>query len=150
MRLTPLDITNQQFKSSLKGYSKSEVDEFLEKVAKDYEEILQENQEFKEKILILEEKLKEYKSKENTLQSSLILAEKTAQQRIESAKNEAELIIKKAELEAEKIKEELSQNLKKLKEELEELKKNKENFIIEYKSLLSQHQNLLEKLLKEE
>lgn len=148
MRLTPLDIINQQFKKSLKGYSKIEVDEFLEKIAKDYENLLQENQELKEKFSILEEKLKEYTMKENTLQSSLILAEKTAEERIKSAKGEAELIVKKAELQAEKIKEELGENLKKLKEELGELKKNKENFLIEYKTLLSIHQSLLEKMLK--
>ncbi|MGT2908200.1 cell division regulator GpsB [Streptococcus dentiloxodontae] len=37
INLTPKDIFEQEFKSSMRGYDKGEVDEFLDDVIKDYE-----------------------------------------------------------------------------------------------------------------
>lgn len=148
MRLTPLDIIHQEFKKSFHGYNEYEVNEFLERLAKDYEELIEEVAELKGKNKILEEKLSEYTLKENALQNSLILAEKTAEERIESAKKEAELIIDKAKLDSEKEKEETEKELKKVKEELSKIKAERDAFIIEYESMLKAHLKILEERSK--
>ena len=53
---TPKDIFEQEFKSSMRGYDKKEVDEFLDDIIKDYEtyistieELRQENTQKKKK-----------------------------------------------------------------------------------------------------
>ena len=37
--LTPLDIHNKEFKRGFRGYNEEEVDEFLDRVIKDYEQL---------------------------------------------------------------------------------------------------------------
>ena len=41
--LTPLDIENQRFSKSLKGYNLDEVDDFLDQLTIDYEKLYKEN-----------------------------------------------------------------------------------------------------------
>ncbi|EGK12795.1 DivIVA domain-containing protein [Kroppenstedtia eburnea] len=49
-RLTPRDIFNKDFKSSIRGYDVDEVNEFLDLVIQNYEAVLEENQELKEEL----------------------------------------------------------------------------------------------------
>ncbi|GGE14944.1 cell cycle protein GpsB [Marinithermofilum abyssi] len=49
-RLTPRDIYNKDFKTSLRGYDIDEVNHFLDLVIKNYEEVIQENQQLKEEL----------------------------------------------------------------------------------------------------
>ena len=55
---TPKDIFDQDFKTAVRGYSKQEVDEFLDDVIKDYEtysalvkELREENSRLKQRLL---------------------------------------------------------------------------------------------------
>ena len=50
MKLTPVDITNKEFRKMLRGYDPEEVDEFLDQIVEDYEELFKENSLLKEKI----------------------------------------------------------------------------------------------------
>jgi len=43
MRITPMDIEQQEFSRSFRGYNEEEVDDFLDKIVKDYEELINEN-----------------------------------------------------------------------------------------------------------
>lgn len=47
---TPKDIYEQDFKTSMRGYDKREVDEFLDDVIKDYETYIKEIQKLKDEI----------------------------------------------------------------------------------------------------
>ena len=49
-RLTPQDIFNKDFKSSIRGYDVDEVNEFLDLVIRNYEAVLEENQDLKEEL----------------------------------------------------------------------------------------------------
>ncbi|OYD07859.1 DivIVA domain-containing protein [Paludifilum halophilum] len=49
-RLTPRDIFNKDFKTSLRGYDVDEVNEFLDIVIKNFEDLLEENQQLKEEM----------------------------------------------------------------------------------------------------
>ena len=60
MVITSMDINNKEFKKSLRGYDCDEVDEFLDKVSEDYEILYRDNSSLKEKLELLEEKLKHY------------------------------------------------------------------------------------------
>ncbi|WP_149453213.1 DivIVA domain-containing protein [Pasteuria penetrans] len=57
-RLAPIDIFNKEFKEVLRGYSKPEVDEFLDLVIKNYEDVLHENEQYREDIVQLKRELK--------------------------------------------------------------------------------------------
>ncbi|WP_124727788.1 DivIVA domain-containing protein [Staphylospora marina] len=53
-RLTPMDIFNKDFKQSIRGYDKDEVNDFLDQVIRSYEDVLQENEQLKKQIKELE------------------------------------------------------------------------------------------------
>ncbi|TYP54904.1 DivIVA domain-containing protein [Thermosediminibacter litoriperuensis] len=96
MILTPLDIQKKEFRKSFRGYSEEEVKDFLEKVTQSYEKMYRENQDLKEEIKFLREKLREYQDLESTLKKAIILAEKAAEDLRRNAEKEKELILKGA------------------------------------------------------
>ncbi len=101
--LTPLDIESKEFSSSVGGYSKLEVKQFMNEILTSYEKIYKENIEMKDKINMLNEGIQYYKTIEDTLQNTLLLAEKTAEEARSAARHRAESIEKEAEINAEKI-----------------------------------------------
>lgn len=101
--LTPLDIHNKEFKKSLRGYDANEVDEFLDEVIKDFETLYKENLELKERLQAQKDNLNRYKEMEDTLQSTMVLAQKMAEEAKRNAEKEAELIIWEARKKAEQI-----------------------------------------------
>ena len=101
--LTPLDIHNQEFKRSLRGYDVDEVDEFLDEIIRDFEYLYKENLELKETIQKRDEEVNRYQELEQTLQETLVLAQQNGEEIKQNAKKEAELIIWEAQKRAEQI-----------------------------------------------
>lgn len=103
MSLTPLDIQKKEFKKSFRGFDETEVKDFLEKVSEAYEKIYKENQQLKEEIKILSERVRGYEDLETTLKKAIVLAEKTAEEVRINAEKEKEIILKEAESKAKEI-----------------------------------------------
>ena len=79
--LTPLEIENKKFsKQMVNGYNVDEVDDFLDLLTADYERLYKENAEAKEKIEQLNSDVLHYRTIENTLQSTLMMAQSTAEE----------------------------------------------------------------------
>ena len=74
--LTALDIYQQEFKKVFRGYDPDEVESFLELVAASFEQLTRENAMLKNKVAELEEKLEEYRRKEESLRETLISVQK--------------------------------------------------------------------------
>lgn len=103
MPLTPLDIHNKEFTKGFRGYSEREVDEFLDTVVRDYDAILKENATLKEQIDALTGKLDQYRRLEDTLQSTLVVAQETADELRSNARREADVIVREAQAEADSM-----------------------------------------------
>ena len=101
--ITPLDIQNKEFKKSFRGYSSKEVDIFLDNINNNYESQYRENIELKDKISMLTDQIRQYNNLEETLKSTLVLAQSTADDVTASARKKAELLIEEAELRAQKL-----------------------------------------------
>lgn len=141
--LTPLEIHNKEFKRSFRGYNEDEVDEFLDKVIKDYETLYRENIDLKEAIERLNSKLEHYQHMETTLHSTLVIAQETAEEVKLNAKKETELIIKEAEIRAQKLVEEAIAKVRKLTGEAEELQKQSQIFRTRLRTLLQAQMEML-------
>jgi cell division initiation protein len=50
MKLTPLDIQQQQFRTAVIGFDKKEVDAFLDLLSADVEELIRQNNALKEDV----------------------------------------------------------------------------------------------------
>lgn len=121
--LTPLDIHNKEFKKSFRGYSEEEVDEFLDRVIKDYEQLYRENVDLKETIDRLNSKLEHFQHMENTLHNTLVIAQETAEEVKLNAKKETDLLIKEAEIKSQRLVDEAMTKVRRMTGEYEELKK---------------------------
>jgi cell division initiation protein len=91
--ITAMEIRNQQFGKSLRGYNEEEVKNFLMQLAQDYENLYSQNATLKESIQRLEAELLKYHKIEDTMNNSLIFAQQTAEDMKTNARREAELIL---------------------------------------------------------
>lgn len=119
--LTPLDIHNQEFKRSFRGYNEDEIDEFLDRVVKDYEQLYRENVELKENVDRLKTKVEHFQHIENTLHNTLVVAQETAEDVKLNAKKEAELILNEAKNNAQRALDEASGKVRQKIAEYEEV-----------------------------
>ena len=144
MRITPMDIEQQEFSKSFRGYNEEEVDDFLDKIVKDYEELINENVRLNEEIERMQEKLKEFSEIEETLRSALLNAQKSAEEMKGRVESEAKIIIEKAELEAKSLKQQVLQNEDLLKREIDNLRRYKFTFKEKFKSMLNLYLKMIE------
>ena len=144
MRITPLDIRKQEFRKTMRGLDGDEVYAFLTTVAEEYEAVLSDNKKLRERIVELEERLKEYKSIETNLRNTLLTAERVTNEAKENARKEANLIVREAEVEAEKAAEAIRAHTQQLRREVLELKRQKDNYLTRFKTLLESHNRVLD------
>lgn len=104
--LTPMDIHNKEFKTGFRGYSREDVDEFLDQVVNDFEKLYRENTQLKKDAELADKQLEQYKQLEKNLQETLIVAQQTASQLTDSAQARAEEAKQTARQEADNIRKE--------------------------------------------
>ena len=142
--ITPLDIENKRFsKQMMNGYNVDEVDDFLDELTLDYEKLYKENNELKSNAEELNNNVGQYKSLENTLQNTLVMAQKTADEIQSVAKQQAEQIIRDAEFSAKSSVEELNVQYVSKQREIDELKKQFDVYKAKMESLLIAQLELL-------
>lgn len=148
--LTPLEIENKKFsKQIMNGYSVDEVDEFLDLLTVDYEKMYKENTESREKIEQLNEELVHYKAIENTLQSTLLMAQSTAEEVKNVAKQQAEQIISDAKNSAQNEIGMLEQQIIVKQKELEDAQKQFDVYKAKMESLLISQLEILKEINKD-
>lgn len=147
--LTPLEIHNKEFKKGFRGYNEEEVDEFLDKIVKDYEKLYRDNIELKETIERISSKLEHYQHMEETLHSTLVIAQETAEEVKLNAKKEMELMTKEAEIRAEKMVEDAMSRVRKMTTEYEELQRQQQVFRARFRTMLHAQLEMLGKTEEE-
>jgi len=135
--LTPLEIENRKFKKEISGYSKVEVAEFMNVISENYELIYKENLANKDKINMLSNAIKQYKTMEETLQSAILVAQSAGDEVIQNAKKRAENIIADAETKAAQMLSDASREVTRVSYEYEDMKRNVEVFRTRIISLLT-------------
>jgi cell division initiation protein len=141
--ITPLDLENKRFSKKMRGYNDDEVDEFLDAVTIDYEKLYRENAELKEKIEDLEKEMEHYKTVEQTLQNTLVMAQTTAEEIKTSAQSRADQIIKDAQNEAKRATDEISKEEFDIRKRTEELKRQFDVYKAKMEALLISQLELL-------
>ena len=148
--ITPLEIENKKFsKQMMNGYSVEEVDDFLDELTASYEKLYKTSNENGDKIAELEEKLEHYKNIEETLQSTLIMAQSTAEDIKNVAKQQADQIIKDAESDAKQSLTNLEQQILIKQKSLEDLQKQFDVYKAKMESLLISQLELIKEVNKD-
>ena len=143
MKLTPLEIRNQEFRKALRGLDPVEVQTFLEMVSEHYEEMVEENKTLSRRIIELETKLQNFQENEKNLRETLLNVQEVKKQSEESSRRQADLIIKEAELKALEIMENARKQTRQIREEVSWLKSQKESFINRLRHILVSQIELL-------
>src|SRR5262245_6155390 len=97
MNVSPLDLRQQRFKSSFRGFDKVEVTSFLSAVAEDYEQALRDTDRMRQDMLRMEAIINEHREHERTLKTTLITAQRLADDIKAHAEHEAQRILREAE-----------------------------------------------------
>jgi cell division initiation protein len=137
MKITPLDIQQQQFKGKMfGGLDQEDVDAFLQSVAAEMEGLVRENNELKEQQARQSRELLDSAEKEKELREVMLAAQRITEDMKSNARKEADLIISEAELKAERIVADSERQLADLKTRIEEVRRQKVQFEMSLKALL--------------
>jgi cell division initiation protein len=100
LTITPLDLRQARFGTSLRGFDKNEVAAFLLEAADAYEQALRENERLRQELARQEATLAELRQTDETLKSTLASAHKIAEEMRENASIEAGRVVREAEARA--------------------------------------------------
>ena len=150
MKLTALEIKQQEFEKSLRGYDKAEVQAFLNLVSNEWEHMVTKVKELETQLAKMEEKLEHYERVEQALHETLQTAKDSADQKMVGAKKEAKNIVEKAELESEAIIREANQQRQQVRQSVLQLLDRREEIIGGIRSYLELAQESLQQFSKDE
>lgn len=97
MRIAPLDLRQQKFRTVFRGFDRTEVVAFLTEAADDYEHALREIDRLRQDLSRMEALLSDHRERETTLRNTLVTAQKLSDGLKEAAENEAKMIVREAE-----------------------------------------------------
>jgi cell division initiation protein len=122
MNVSPLDLRQQQFRRTFRGFDPVEVTSLLLAAADDYEQALRTTDQLRQDLTRMEALLSEHREHEKNLQSTLITAQKLSDELKEQARAEASRIIREAEGRAALLFDQTQQRLDDIQREIDGLK----------------------------
>lgn len=144
MKITPLDIQQQQFTKKRGRYDAGEVDSFLEMVRIEMEEVLRENAGLKDELKRVKNRLSELVEHEKTLKDAIISTQRAADDIRAHAQKQAEIIVAEAHLDGDKLVANAHEMVRKLNQDIQDLKRQRVKLEAELGAILQSHLKLLE------
>jgi cell division initiation protein len=139
MKVTPLDIQQKRFHVAFRGYERTEVEAFLDVVREEMEGLVREVTELREFHQTYNERMLDYRGREDTLKSTMITTHKLVEDLKENARKEAALMVKDAEIKYQQTLERAREEKLRLESELIELRRKKHHFIEDMKKTINMH-----------
>jgi len=99
--ITPLDMRQARFKTTLRGFDKAAVTAYLEHASEGFEQALRENERLRQEITRLEASLSQFRELEGGIKNTLLTAQKVADDMRENAVQESARLVREAEGRAE-------------------------------------------------
>jgi cell division initiation protein len=144
MNVTPLDLRQQQFRTTLRGFDKDEVTAFLAEAADDYAEAIREADRLRQEVARLEGLVAEHREHERNLRNTLMTAQRLADEISDNAHKQAAIIIKDAETRAGLIIEKAQSRYEDVQREIDGLRLKRREVEGSVESVISSLKNTLE------
>ena len=122
MRIAPLDLRQQRFRTVLRGFDPTEVVAFLTEAADDYEHALREIDRLRQDLLRQEQSLVEHREREANLRNTLLTAQRLADEIKESAQSESKLIVREAQGRADLLLQKAQGRLSEIERDIDEMR----------------------------
>lgn len=149
MKLSPLDVRKQEFSRAVRGYDADEVRAFLQTVAGQMEDLIDEQ-------LRAQSELEEFKGKmghlehvQEALQATLEMARQNAEETRKAALKKAEMIIHEAHLKGEEILKRGEHDVRKTRDEIARIEAKRDELIVRFRSMLEAEIHLLDRFKPE-
>jgi cell division initiation protein len=149
-KITIVDIQHKQFRKKLNGYDPSDVDQFLDELIETLEDEGQQRAALEAEISDLRERISHFKSMEESLQNTLLLAQRTADEVKANAHKEADLIRHEARVRVENEIASLGDRANDARREHQRALETAEKARGELRSLLTTHLALLDRTVGSE
>jgi cell division initiation protein len=101
MSITPVDMRQAQFSTTLRGFDKAAVTTYLESASEGFEQALRENERLRQEIGRMGAALSQFRELEGGIKNTLLTAQKVADDMRENALQESGRIVREAEGRAE-------------------------------------------------
>ena len=150
MNVSPLDLRQQRFRSSFRGFDKVEVTAFLAAVADDYEQALRETDRLRQDVTRLEALIGEHREHERNLKSTLMTAQKLADDIKANAEIEGKRVIRDAESRSDLLLEKTQARLEDVQREIDGLKLKRKDVETTIESTIQTLKNTLEYVREQE
>ena len=144
MKLTPIDVKQQQFGRTFRGFDPKEVSAFLDLAANQMGEMARELTRLKKKVTSTERELDLHRDREATLKQAMVTAQRAIDEIRQQGEKEAELTIADAELRAEKILLSAHQRVGAVLDDIQDLKRQRMRACEELRGVLNAHQKMLD------
>ena len=144
-KLTIVDIQHKSFKKALQGYDRGDVDQYLEEIMETLEDEAHVRAALEGEVADLKERISHFKSMEDTMNQTLLLAQRTADEVKAHAHKEADLIKQQARISAEREIAELGDRIDDARREAQRHQDTAEKAKSELRSLLMSHLAILER-----
>lgn len=139
-----VSINKKDFKKSILGYDKEEVDNYIEEIRLEYENMNRENRELKSKLKQFMEQASKYDQLEDSLKESIKIGQSISEEVIKSANKRSENIIAEAEVQRDRIINDAIEESNRVKREYEEILRSSLVFKTRYRSFMESQLSVLE------
>jgi cell division initiation protein len=145
-KVTIVDIQHKSFKKALQGYDRSDVDQYLEEIMETLEDEAQMRAALEGEVADLKERVSHFKAMEETMNATLLLAQRTADEVKAHAHKEADLIKAEARIAAEREIAGLAERIDEARREAQKHQDTAEKAKSELRSLLMSHLSLIDRV----
>lgn len=144
--ITPMEIQTKKFeKAVMGGYNKQDVDDYMEYILEDYEALYKQSLSADKEIKALREQIEAYKSMEETMKNSILVAQQAAERLEANAKEKADIIIKDAETKAKEITENANKSIEQSVKDLAQMQRTMDVYKCQAISMLNAQIESLQK-----
>ena len=150
MNVSPLDLRQQRFRKSFRGFDPVEVASFLAAVADDYEQALRETDRLRQDLMRMEAVLTEHREHEKNLQNTLMTAQKLSEDIKSNAEAEGRRLIREAEGRSDLLLEKTQARLEDIQREIDGLKLKRKDVETSIEANISTLKNTLEFVREQE
>ncbi len=150
MNVSPLDLRNQRFRRTVRGFDPVEVTSFLAAVADDYEQALRETDKLRQDLVAMEAVLAEYREHDQGLKATMMTAQKVSEDIKATAEREAERIVREAEGRSTLILDQAQARLEDIQREIDGLRLKRRDVETSIESTIQTLRNTLEYVREQE
>ncbi len=148
--MSALDVANKVFGRGFKGYNPNEVDAFLDQISESLHGYAQQILDLQREVDLLRDKEEGYEKLKDSLQGTLLFAQKSAEERVQAAEQQAQAILAEARSQADKMVAAAQGEVALARRDLKGLQEKRQEFLADFQALLFRYQTLIGEAPKEE